>query len=863
MLHAPLGPTPGPAPSSPSIAPLPSRPPGLGPLLTHLADRLPSTPWLAGTALLAALLWLVGYWRLLRWRHQLLLRRSRQLTILPPPEVQPAGAAQFWATAYGTLHRTWWRRLIYGTPHLAYEYRWAGRALSITVWVPGTVAAAAIAAAARAAWPGATVTVADTPTAPIPDTDTATATGGALLPVLAEAYPLRTDHDTDPLRQLVAAGTGLRHHEHACIQILARPASPRRVARLRRAPAQLRDPAATRGLDAAAPLRWILDALTPGPSTTTAGRERSRPAGADPARDRDVRATVDKVAAGPHWETSIRYAAATASPRGEASPALTERVTGLAGAIAASFAVYTAANRLRRVRVRHPVEVLARRRLRHGFLLSTPELAAMAGLPTDLAVPGLTRARAKAIPAPIQVPSGGRGTITLGRAQVGGHAVALPVADGRYHTHIEGSTGSGKTTQLLHISLATIKAGRGLVVVDPKGDLVTDILDRLPFEYADKIVLLDPAQDPPPAFNPLQGDDDDLVVDNIVSIFGKIYARHWGPRIDDILRSALLTLMSRANPMLTLVPPLLTDRQLRAQLTAKLGDPAGLGGFWSWYDSLPEGIRAQAVGPVLARLRAMLLRRFVRRVVGQPHSSFDMNDVLDGAILLCRLPKGVLGDDTTKLLGSFVVASVWQAATARSNLPEPTRRDAVLVIDECQNFLNLPRSIDEICAEARGYRLSLVLAHQNLATTAPRNRGGDLRELPQQDLLHLLAGRRPGPRPTHPARTRRVRPVPPRRLHRRRPPRRQRGRDTGVHPRHQPATTDRGQRRGDPGPLRPAHRRAPTHRPTGQRPAGRAAPRRRPARPPVRPAAGPPPAAGTTNGRQLTYPAAGPAAGPA
>src|SRR6266545_2316201 len=326
-------------------------------------------------------------------------------------------------------------------------------------------------------------------------------------------------------RRLVAAGTGLRHHEHACIQVLARPAPPRRVARLRRTPAQLRDPAAARGLDAAAPLRWLLDAITPGPSGA-----RSQGAGTaprpDPARDRDLRVAVDKVTAGPHWENSIRYAAATASPR----------------------------------------------------------------LPTDLAVPGLARARAKAVPAPIQVPSGGRGTITLGRALVGGHAVALPVTDGRYHFHIEGSTGSGKTNELLHVSLATIEAGRGLVVVDPKGDLVNDILDRLPFEYADKIVLLDPAQDPPPAFNPLEGDDDDLVVDNIVSIFGKIYARHWGPRIDDILRSALLTLMGRANPMLTLVPPLLLDRQLRAQMTASLGDPAGLGGFWTWYDSLPEGI---------------------------------------------------------------------------------------------------------------------------------------------------------------------------------------------------------------------------------------------------------------------------------
>jgi hypothetical protein len=172
--------------------------------------------------------------------------------------------------------------------------------------------------------------------------------------------------------------------------------------------------------------------------------------------------------------------------------------------------------------------------------------------------------------------------------------------------------------------------------------------------------------------------------------------------------------MARANPMLTMVPPLLNDKQLRAELTAELRDPAGLGGFWTWYDNLPEGIRAQAVGPVLARLRAMLTRRFVRRVVGQPRSSFDMAQILDGGILLCRLPKGVLGDDTTRLLGSFVVASAWQAATARAARPEHQRRDCAMVIDECQNFLNLPRSIDEIAAEARGYHLELILAHQDL-----------------------------------------------------------------------------------------------------------------------------------------------------
>src|SRR5262249_47216754 len=152
----PPTPTPGPGPTpSPSTTPLPA-PPGLGPLFHQLAGWLPSWPWLAGIALLAVVGWVAGYGRLLAWRHRLLVRHARQITITPPPEVEPAGAAQFWATVYGSLHRTWWRRLRYGTPHVAYEYRWTGRALTITIWVPGTVAAAAVAADARAAWPAAT-----------------------------------------------------------------------------------------------------------------------------------------------------------------------------------------------------------------------------------------------------------------------------------------------------------------------------------------------------------------------------------------------------------------------------------------------------------------------------------------------------------------------------------------------------------------------------------------------------------------------------------------------------------------------------------------------------------------------------------
>jgi hypothetical protein len=163
------------------------------------------------------------------------------------------------------------------------------------------------------------------------------------------------------------------------------------------------------------------------------------------------------------------------------------------------------------------------------------------------------------------------------------------------------------------------------------------------------------------------------------------------------------------------VPTCLAVPNWRRRLTEPLAleDPV-LAGFWRSYDGLSEANRAQVVGPLLNKLRAFLLRRPVRAIVGQEQTSFDLEAVLNGGLLLARLPKGSLGEETSRLLGALLVARVWQQVLARSRTPEQERRDCALYVDEVHNYLALPRSFEDLLAEARGYRLSLCLAHQHL-----------------------------------------------------------------------------------------------------------------------------------------------------
>lgn len=669
------------------------------------------------------------------WRRRHIRARlsvgARVVTVLSPPTVDPAGGLALWGNLVGLL-RPGWRRLLGGQPHVVFEYLFSHTGASLQLWVPGGVPPGLVERAVEAAWPGAHTRTTD----PTPPVTVAPGVGRRLVVTAArarlareETLPIRTEHASDPIRALLSAAVGLAPGEQACLQVLARPVAGRRARRAR----HLGHPRRGRGILRLA--RAALDVLTPGPihrtpRTSTSGRGGRQP-GADPRaqleQSGEDRAIVAKTR-GPLFETQIRYAVTTTIPTTARAAEIRkagDRVRGVAHAIGSTLAAYSDHNRYQRRRLSGAEQAIARRALGRGDLLSVPELAAVAHLPTDAVIAGLQRAGARAVAPPPGIATAGAGVKTLGTADTGRRqTVGLHVADARHHLHVLGATGSGKSTLLARMILEDVDAGRGTVVIDPKGDLVTDILTRLPKAAGDRVVLFDAdAKTRPPCLNPLDGGQDAVAVDNLVAIWSRIYAAYWGPRTDDIFRAACLTL--RAQPgtsTLVDLPKLLGEDSYRDRAVRAVTDEV-LRGFWAWFDQLTEPARAHAVAPLLNKLRGFLFRPFVRSAIAGGPSTVDMRQVIDeGGICLARIPKGTLGEDTTKLVGSILVSGTWQAATARADTPQPDRPDASLVIDECHNFLNLPYPMQDMLAEARGYRLSMTLAHQHLAQL-PRELG--------------------------------------------------------------------------------------------------------------------------------------------
>ncbi|WP_187290454.1 type IV secretory system conjugative DNA transfer family protein [Curtobacterium sp. B18] len=301
--------------------------------------------------------------------------------------------------------------------------------------------------------------------------------------------------------------------------------------------------------------------------------------------------------------------------------------------------------------------------------------------------------------------------------------VALKLEDAGRHVHLIGPTGVGKSTLLARMAIATAERGAGLVVIDPKGDLTADILARIPAARRDDVVVLDPRDEAPVGIASLSGDPD-RTADVLLGVFHSIYADNWGIRSADILRGALLSLARRGDASLVMIPTLLTNPGFRRSVTARLvrEDPMGLGAFWGWYDGLSEPERQQAIGPVLNKLRAVLLRpghaRHARPAVAALRAERRLHEEADPAR---HLAKGQLGPEASVLLGSVVVGLLWDAIAARTDTDPSKRAQAGVYVDEVQDYLRLD-DLQSAIVQARGLGVSLGLSHQHLGQLGPNLR---------------------------------------------------------------------------------------------------------------------------------------------
>ena len=386
-----------------------------------------------------------------------------------------------------------------------------------------------------------------------------------------------------------------------------------------------------------------------------------------------------------------------------------------------------------RARTEHPAKLNGvRRPWRAGLELGAGEIVAMVGWPVgEGALPATPSAHPRVLALP-QARETQRAFAT-GVADQAGERLGISIGDALYHTVLLGPTGAGKSTALAHLALADIHAGRGVLLIDPKTDLVADILARIPEQRRDDVVVIDPTSSRPVGINPLArtqtarsapsssgggvlggGASPELVADTVLATLKGVFAESWGVRVEQVLSAALVTLARTPEATLVDLPLLLTNPAYRQRLIAASGaDPLGTGQFWAAYEALSEAQRQQWVGPVLTRLQPFLIRPHLRATLGQAAPSFDLGQVFTRRrIVLVSLNKGVLGAESARLLGSLLVGQLWPLILARAAV-EPSRRHVVSVfIDEVQDYLSLPGSLADALAQARSLGAAFHLAHQ-------------------------------------------------------------------------------------------------------------------------------------------------------
>jgi len=380
-------------------------------------------------------------------------------------------------------------------------------------------------------------------------------------------------------------------------------------------------------------------------------------------------------------------------------------------------------------------------------LMNTEEIASLWHLPLhSTEAPNIKWLTGRQAPPPPNLPDEG---LLLGYVDYRGlkQDVRLKEADRRRHLYIIGKSGSGKSVTISNLAIQDIKEGKGVAIVDPHGDLVEAVLEHIPKERADDVIIFDPSDmDRPIGLNMLEAktaDQRDFAVQEMIGIFYKLFPPEMiGPMFEHNMRNVMLTLMADPdNPGTVIdIPRMFTDDEFAKKYSSKLDDPV-VRAYWEKEMAKTSDFhKSEMLGYLISKLGRFVGNEMMRNIMGQQRSGFNFREIMDdGKILLVNLAKGKTGEVNAKLLGLIVVAKLQMAAMGRADMAEEDRKDFYLYIDEFQNFIT--DSISTILSEARKYKLDLIVAHQYMGQLTDDKGKADVRDAILGNVGTIMIGR--------------------------------------------------------------------------------------------------------------------------